>query len=446
MTYSALWFSQFQFFISLSVMTTFFAISLGLSWVLFYLRLRAMGEQHLLWLPMYRFWVRIFALAYIISFASSMPVLLQLGSLWPQLLPKMYAVSSPILAVTLLGVLLFKAGFLGLMLYAQRQLAEILHALTILLVAIGNTFVGLCVLVLVSWMHTPTGVKWENGSYTVISWAKLLMNPSLLWYGLLMLTASFVVVALLMMAVLSLQSLRRPLGEGERRVFKLAVYIGGVAWVGLALAAWGNGIMVAQYQPVKAAAAMAFWHSGASPEWLWFAWPQSQQLSNSFSLGIPNSGMMWLGHDPDGLWFGLDQVAGMSPPVLLVFWSMRIALYSGALILIVLFLGWRLGSVRHYDPSALAPWQRRCLVAAGFLGPLLLISGMAYQLFGMMPFVVNQTITLTEVFAQHQAGQSALDLIAYLITYTLITLGFLVLVRYAARYGVVSVARHRGRA
>src|SRR5690554_2020261 len=105
MTYSALWFSQLQFFGSLGFMAVFFAISLGLSWVLFFLRLRAMGERHLLWLPVYRFWVRVFALAFLVSFASSMPVLIQLGSLWSGLLPKIQAISSPVLAVTLLGAL-----------------------------------------------------------------------------------------------------------------------------------------------------------------------------------------------------------------------------------------------------------------------------------------------------------------------------------------------------
>src|SRR5690554_1869883 len=120
MTYSALWFSQLQFFGSLSFMTIFFGMSLGLSWLLSYLRLRAIGEQQLLWLPMYRFWVRIFALAFLLGFASSMPVFIQLGSLWPTLFAKIHAVSSPLLAVALLGALVLKAGLLGLMLFAQR--------------------------------------------------------------------------------------------------------------------------------------------------------------------------------------------------------------------------------------------------------------------------------------------------------------------------------------
>lgn len=446
MTYSALWFSQMQFFGSLGFMAIFFAISFGLSWILFYLRVRAIGEQHLLWLPVYRFWVRIFALAFLLSFASSMPVLIQLGSLWPQLLPKIQEVSSPLLALALVGALVFKAGFLGLMLFAKRQLAEWLHALIILCVALGNTFVAFCLLVLVSWTHTPTGVDWVEGRYQLLQWVEVIANPSLFWYAVLFVAVSFMMVALLMMSILALQSIRRPLGEGERRVFKIALYLGTAAWVGLLVGSVGNGKMVALYQPVKAAAAMAYWQSDSIPSWLWAAWPVVQDMSNHFGLGLENTGLIWLGRDEGGVLLGLDQVAGMSPPVALVFWSLRIAMLAGLLILVVLIKGWRLGVVRHYDPSALSLVGRRVLAASGLLGPCLLLSGMAYQLFGVMPFVVSQTITINEVYAQHSLGQSLTGFFVYLLVYGVFALGFISLVLYTARYGVVSVARRRGRA
>lgn len=399
MTYSALWFSQIQFFGSLSFMAVFFALSLALSWLLFYLRIRALGEQHLLWLPVYRFWVRIFALAFILSFASSMPVLLQLGSLWPQLLPKIQAVSSPLLAASLLSALVFKAAFLGFMLFGQRQLAEWLHASVIFVVALGNTFVAFCLLALVSWMHTPAGTTWVDGSYVVHSWSALFTNPSLVWYGALFLSVSFVLVALLITATLALQSVRRPLGEGERRMFELAVYVGSVAWLSLLVAFVGDGNMVAQHQPAKASAAL-----------------------------------------------GVDLVPGMSPPVILVFWSLRLAMLSGFFVLLVLLQGWRVGLLRHYDPSALSWFSRRFLICSGFIGPVLLVSGMSYHFFGQLPFVVSQTVTINEVYAQPELLHSVLSFFAYSLVYGALALGFISLVRHVARYGVVSVARRRGRA
>lgn len=446
MSYSALWFSQLQFFGSVSFMAVCLAMSLGLSWLLVYIRVRALGEQHLLWLPVYRFWVRIFALAFILSFASSMPVLIQLGSLWPRLLPKIHAVSGPILAMTLFGALVFKACFLGLMLYAQRQLSEWLHALVVCGVAVGNTFVALCLMVLVSWVYTPTGAQWIDGGYQVQHWTEVIFNPSFGWYSAQFFSASFLMVAGAVMAILSMQSLRRPLGEGERRVFKTAVFLGSSAWLVLAGVIVAAATALADLQPMKAAAAMGYWGAGSVPRWLWAAWPSTIDLTNYYELGWNSNLSWWLAHDAEGQPIGLDKMAGMTPPVSIVFWAVRLGLLTGLLMLFVLLKAWRTGLKRHYDPSALSPRARHIFVMTGFLGPLILLSGLTYHYFGAFPYVVGQTITFAEIAAVRSHNESVVSLVAYGVVHSLLIIGFVSLVRYVARYGVISVARRRGRA
>ena len=426
-------------------MSVFLAMSLGLSWLLVYLRFRALGEQQLLWLPVYRFWVRIFALALIVSFASSMPVLIQLGSLWPRLLPKIHTVSGPILAMILFGALVFKASFLGLMLYAQRQLTEWLHALVVVGVALGNTFVVLCMLVLVSWVQTPSGGEWVDGSYQVLSWSAVIFNPSFLWYSGQFFSTSFLLVAALVMSVLAMQSLRRPLGEGERRVFKAAVYLGSVAWVLVLGISIGAGALVNEH-PMKAAAAMAYWDNAVVPKWLVFAWPSESNLMNYYEFGWLSPNSTWLARDTEGQLLGLDLVAGMTPPVALVFWAVRIAWICALVMFFMLVKGWRLGFSRHYDPSALSLRERRSYVWMGFLGAIFLIAGLAYHYFGLFPYMVNQSITFAEISAQRSLSQSIFSVVAYGAVYVFLTIGFISLVRYVARYGVISVARRRGRA
>ena len=75
MTHSALSLSHAQFFLSLGFMLLFLALELGLAWVLLYFKLRTFGSNATAWMGAYRFWVRLFALAFILSFAASMPVL-----------------------------------------------------------------------------------------------------------------------------------------------------------------------------------------------------------------------------------------------------------------------------------------------------------------------------------------------------------------------------------
>lgn len=445
MSYSALWFSQLQFYSSLSFMAVFLAMSLGLSWLLVYLRVRALGEQQLLWLPVYRFWVRIFALAFILCFASSMPVLIQLGSLWPNLVPKIHAVLGPILAVTLFGALLFKACFLGLMLYGQRQMSEWLHAGMVTGVALGLSFVSLCLLAWVAWMQGPQGGQWVDGMYQVLNWHHVLWTPTFAWYASQFISASFVLVALVLIAVLAMQSIRRPLGEGERRLFKVAVYLGSVAWLVLCVVSLVGGTALVDYQPMKAAAAMGYWGEGAVPRWLLMAWPSESQLMNLYELGWNSANTKWLAKTEGGF-LGLEERVGMTPPVAVVFWSIRLALLAAILSLFVLLKGWRLGWSKHYDPSALSLFSRRCLVLAGFLEPLLLMAGLAYHYFGAFPYIVSHTITFAEVWAPRSVSQSVLGLVSYGVLYLLLAAGFISLVRYVARYGVISVARRRGRA
>src|SRR5699024_577016 len=99
MTHSTLSLAEFQFFLSLSFMAIFFAIEFGLSWMLFIYRLRTLGQVSSIWLGAYRTWVRVFALALILSLAASIPVIIFLGSLWPQFMATTALLSSPLLAV-----------------------------------------------------------------------------------------------------------------------------------------------------------------------------------------------------------------------------------------------------------------------------------------------------------------------------------------------------------
>src|SRR5690554_5119322 len=108
MTHLALWFSQAQFFMSLSFMLLFLLLEIGLAWALVFLRLRALGGAQR-WVQAYRFWVRIFALAFIVAFASAVPVMIQFGSLWPALMERIGNVAGPLLAGAVLTIFLFKS-------------------------------------------------------------------------------------------------------------------------------------------------------------------------------------------------------------------------------------------------------------------------------------------------------------------------------------------------
>ncbi|MGP1614263.1 MAG: cytochrome ubiquinol oxidase subunit I [Pollutimonas bauzanensis] len=196
----------------------------------------------------------------------------------------------------------------------------------------------------------------------------------------------------------------------------------------------------------KAAAAAAYWHSGTQPDLVLSAWPDAQAGANRAAWVWRHAGGKWLGRDDSGNLRGLDRFLGMTPPVAVTFWSFRLAVLAGLLMaLAALFTLWRARRV-HYDPGALSRGWRRVLAGMTFSGWVLLLAGLAYLMFGSYPYAVTGTITVSEI-----AGDTHFDVllggyIAYLLFYGVFLAGFFQLLRHIARYGVVPIARRRGRA
>ncbi|MEB2401399.1 MAG: cytochrome ubiquinol oxidase subunit I [Alcaligenaceae bacterium] len=446
MTYSTLWLSQIQFFASLGFMLMFLVIELGLAWVLLYFKLRAFGREHAAWTAAYRFWVRVFALAFVLSFAASMPVLIQLGGLWPTLMEKIGDVAGPLLAAGILSTFIFKSCFLGAMLFGQRHLSEKLHALVVFMVALGVTASSFWMLALLSWMHVPTGARMLDERYWVIDWADIIFNPALPWYGGLFMLTGLLTAAFLVLGIIALQTLRRPVDESGRLVFKTAAWLAGASIVLQAALAAGAGGMTAQYQPAKAAAVSGYWHSGELPRVALFDASGAQDRAGDEESIWHAAAGHWLGRDKNGRYRGLDQFAGMAPPVAVTFWSYRLAAFTGLLMLLVAAVTLLRGRRRGFDPGALSRGWRRVLIAMSFSGWPMLLGGAAYVFFGSFPYAVTGTITVSEV-----TGDTPFDIIlggylAYLLFYALFLAGFFQMLRHIVRYGVVPVARHRGRA
>ena len=445
MTHSALSLSQAQFFISLGFMLLFLALELGLSWVLFYFRIKTFGSKQNAWMGAYRFWVRIFALAFILSFAASMPVLIQFGSVWPGLMERVGDVVGPMLAASMLSLFIFKSCFLGVMLFAQRMLSNLVHTLVVFMVAVGVTLTAFWLVAILAWMQVPTGVDVVEGHYVVLDWLAVLQTPALPWYGGLLLAGSLLTVAFFMLGVTCAQTMQRPVTDNERLAFRTALFLGAAAWCAQLALVVGNGFMTAEHQPAKAAAAAAYWHSGEQPDLILLAAPSRLQEGILGALRWSHAGGRWLGQDENGL-VGLDQFADSLPPVALTFWSFRIAVLAG--LMMALVLAGVLLRTRRYglDPHSLSYRSRQILTATSVLGWLMLLAGASYLLFGFAPYVVGTDITLAEVQGSNSVFSVSLGLLVYGLVYALCMVGFVQMLRHVVRFGVVPVARHRGRA
>ncbi|NLC37018.1 MAG: cytochrome ubiquinol oxidase subunit I [Alcaligenaceae bacterium] len=445
MTHLALWISQAQFFMSLSFMLLFLLLEIGLAWALAFFRLRALGGEER-WLQAYRFWVRIFALAFIVAFGAAVPVMIQFGSLWPMLMERIGNVAGPLLAVAVLSVFLFKSCFVGAMLFGQRHIAPRLHAALVVIVAVGVTLATLWPIMLFSWMRTPAGAVFSNGQYIVTDWSSVFFNPSFPWYASLLILLALATASLFMLGVAALQGLWRSLGEADRAVFNFSARAAVVSLLALAVVSILAARALAVHEPGRAAAAMGYWQSAGQPSVAILAVPDGQGAGDRWAWRWQGRGGGFLARDLDGGYRGLDQFSGMAPPRGLTFWTLRLAVLGTVMVLLAAALGWWRLRAHGGEPHALSRWLLHALVAAGFGGWWVAVLGFAHVIVGAYPYAVAGTVTLSEVLADVSVPILLAGGLALLLVYALCMAGFLQLLWHYVRYGVVPIARHRGRA
>lgn len=446
MTQSALYLSLTQFFMSLGFLLVFLATELGLAWVLLYFRIRARSVATLSWTLAYRFWVRVFALALILSFASSIPLLFQLGTLWPELMAKIGEVAGPLVAAAVLTAFVFKSCFLGAMLYGQRKFSDAVHTLMVFMVALGTTLTAFWIIALLAWAQTPQGAVLLNGHYQVQSWASVLSSPSLPYLFALFFMGGLLIAAALMLGVTVVRTMARPSDEGDRCVYATSLRLMLVGVLAQGVLVIGLAQVVLPMQAARAAAIVPQWHSGPEATLTLLAWPDSAQQSNRWEWGWRGAQLDWLSRDPDGQYRGLDHFSGMAPPIGPTYLALRAVFVAGGLLALLALLAlWR-GRRHHYEPDTLSvPWRYALRLALG-LACVMQLAGLAHMLWGALPYAVYGTVTLREVGTTEATSKLASMTVAYGMVYTVLLFGFWQLLGNITRYGVVPVARRRGRA
>ncbi|MFQ3192843.1 MAG: cytochrome d ubiquinol oxidase subunit I, partial [Paraglaciecola sp.] len=75
--------SRLQFAANISFHILFPSITIALGWFLFYFKLRFNISGHPVWMRIYRFWVKVFALSFALGVVSGITMSFQFGTNWP---------------------------------------------------------------------------------------------------------------------------------------------------------------------------------------------------------------------------------------------------------------------------------------------------------------------------------------------------------------------------
>ena len=408
--------SRIQFATNISFHILFPSITIALCWFLVFFKIRFDMTGDNVWMRVYRFWVKIFALTFALGVVSGITMSFQFGTNWPGYMETVGNVAGPLLGYEVLTAFFLEATFLGIMLFGIKRVPSWLHTLSVLLVAIGTTLSAFWIISLNSWMQTPTGFEIRDGIVFPLDWSAIIFNPSFPYRLAHVLLASGLTASFLIAGISAYRILKGDAKPAPKLALKTAIAVAAVLVPLQIVVGDLHGLNTLEHQPQKIAAMEGVWETEKGAPLLLFAIPDSETRSNKFAIGLPNVASLILTHDINGEVKGLNEFENAHPPVAPVFYSFRIMVGVGMLMLfITLVATWR--TVRR---QALTPALLRAYVAMSFSGWVATLAGWYVTEIGRQPFLVSGILRTSDAVTTIPNENVIFSLSVYVLLYVVL--------------------------
>jgi cytochrome d ubiquinol oxidase subunit I len=421
------WFSQadaillarFQFAFTIAFHIIFPAFTIGLASYLAVLEGLFLKTRNPVYQKLYRYWLKIFAVAFGMGVVSGIVMSYQFGTNWSVFSDKAGPVIGPLMGYEVLTAFFLEAGFLGVMLFGMNKVGERLHYFATLMVAVGTAISAFWILSVNSWMQTPAGFAMnEQGQYVVTSWMEAIFNPSFPYRLAHMLLAAYLTTAFVVGAVGAWHLLKDKSSQAARKMFSMAM------WMALIVAPLQvfvgdlHGLNTQEHQPAKVAAMEGHFKSEAQAPLYLFGWPNEEEAKVDYAIKIPGLASFILKHDVNATVTGLDAFPRDEwPPVPIVFWSFRIMVGIG---LLMVFIGLWSGYLRLRKQLYERPLLHRAAVLMGPLGFVAVIAGWVVTEVGRQPWVIHGLLRTSDAASPIDAVGVGSSLVAFIVVYFLV--------------------------
>ena len=194
--------ARLQFAFTVSFHFIFPSFSIGLASYLAVLEALWLWTGRAVYLDLFKYWLKIFALAFGMGVVSGIVMSYQFGTNWSVFSDKAGPVIGPLMAYEVLTAFFLEAGFLGVMLFGMNRVGKALHFAATLAVAVGTFISAFWILSANSWMQTPTGYAIAaNGQFVPADWLAIIFNPSFPYRLVHTVLAAYLTTALVVGAV-----------------------------------------------------------------------------------------------------------------------------------------------------------------------------------------------------------------------------------------------------
>lgn len=408
----------------------FVPLSIGLSFFVAIMETLYVVKKKQIYLDMAKFWGKIFLLSFAVGVVTGILQEFQFGMNWSEYSRFVGDVFGAPLAIEALLAFFMESTFIGIWLFGRDKLPKWVMAFSAWMVSIGTLLSALWILAANSFMQEPVGIEIIEGKAVLTDFMALLTNPQLLVeyphtiFGALA-TGAFVVGGI---SAYNFWKKRDFAFFGKS--FKIAMIIGLISGIGIMFSGHWQAQHLMESQPMKMAASEALWEDSEDPAaWAVIAGMDTEAMKNDWSIEIPYALSILAYNSLSGSVEGMKTLQatyeklygeGINyiPHVESVFWSFRVMVAFGGLMVLLAVLG-----LFFFKRKTLfqKTWLLKTLVAAVSMPFIANTAGWIMTEIGRQPWTVFGLYTTAQSVSPNvTAGQLLFSIIVFCGSYLIL--------------------------
>ncbi len=364
-----------------------------------------------MYLTMAKRWTKGFTVTVAVGVVTGTCIGLQLSLLWPSFM-KMAgeAIALPLFLETF--AFFFEAIFLGIYLYTWNRFKNpYVHWMFSIPVVIGSTASAFFITTVNAFMNAPQGFDLTNGAITHVQPLTAMLNPATPSKAGHVILSAYATSAFILAAIAAYQLLKGKGQEYYRKALTVTMVFSLIFSIGTAVYGDISGKYLAEYQPVKLAAAE--WHFETKPEaeFIFGGFYDYERQVVKYSLKIPYLLSFLATNSPYGVVIGLNDIPQNERPPLYVHY-----LFDGMIVIgtYMVFIPLLYFFYRRKNRQDVPRPVLKCILWGGPLSMLAIELGWIFAEVGRQPWI------LVGYMKTVQAATTAANVGAMLILFTLL--------------------------
>ncbi|AGA68550.1 cytochrome bd-type quinol oxidase, subunit 1 [Desulfitobacterium dichloroeliminans LMG P-21439] len=374
--------SRLQFGVTTSYHFLFVPLTLGLAVLIALMETWYVKTGDETYKKMTKFWGKLFLINFAMGVATGLVQEFQFGMNWSEYSRFMGDIFGAPLAIEALLAFFIESTFLGVWIFGWDKLSKKVHLLSIWLVAIAGNLSALWILIANSFMQEPVGYVLRNGRAEMVDFLALITNPHIFYQFPHTVLSGFTTAAFFVLGISAYHLLKKQYTDIFLRSAKFALVFGIISVFGVTGIGHSQGMHLVESQPMKMAATEAHWETEDPAGLSLLAIVDNENKENSFEIKVPRM----LSFMSYGTFTG--EVKGINdlqeeavqqygegnyvPPVTSLFWSFRIMVGVGSLLVLVVLVGAFLFKTKRFANAhwflRLLPWMIPLPYLANLMG------------------------------------------------------------------------------